>query len=223
MSKTRVLVVDDHPFFLAGLVQWLDRQPTLTCCGQAGSVAEARRAVQELQPDVIFMDLRLSDGDGLELIRELTSAQPQLRIVALSQFDEQVYAHRALLAGARGYLMKSEATETALAAVQMVLRGGTYVSRSVAAQLLENLFPDPVCPIPQIARLSDRELQVFQLLGSGSSVRQISARLKISPKTVETYREHLKEKLGAKDSEILRQLAANWVTTGQLPDQRPRT
>jgi DNA-binding NarL/FixJ family response regulator len=177
--------------------------------------------VAELRPDVVLLDLRLPDGDGMDLIRELSETHPQTRIIALSQLDEDTYAHRALRAGARGYVMKSEATETALSAIQTALRGETYVSRRVAARLTQNLFPDPASSSPELARLSDRELQVFQLLGSGSSTREIAERLKISPKTVETYREHLKEKLRLSDGATLIRAATLWVEKGRL-DNGPR-
>jgi DNA-binding NarL/FixJ family response regulator len=216
MNKIRVMVVDDHPFFRTGIVQWLNQQDQLTSCGEAGSVAEARSRIAELRPEVILMDLRLGDGDGLDLIRELTESHPQTRIIALSQFDEDAYAHRALRAGARGYLMKSEATENVLAAIQATLRGETYVSRRASARLMQNLFPDPACSAPDLARLSDREIQVFQLLGSGSSTREIAERLKISPKTVETYREHLTEKLHLPDGATLLRAATLWVEKGRL-------
>lgn len=216
MNRTRVMVVDDHPFFRTGIVQWLNQQEMLTCCGEAGSVAETRRAVTELQPEVILMDLRLSDGDGLDLIRELTETHPKIRIVALSQSDEDTYAHRALRAGARGYLMKSEATETVLTAIQTALRGETYVSRRMVARLTTNLFPDPASNEFDLARLSDRELQVFQLLGTGSNTREIAERLKISPKTVETYREHLKVKLRLPDTHSLLRVATLWAERGRL-------
>ncbi len=226
MGKIRVLVVDDHPFFRSGLAQWLNQQERVICCGEAGSVGEARRVVAELQPDVVLMDLRLGDGEGLELIRELAPQQPQLRIVALSQFDENNYAHRALQAGARGYLMKSEATETVLAAIHTVMQGRIHLSPRMAANLLQNIFPDPVSPTVDLAKLSDRELQVFQLLGAGLSTLEIGKRLKISPKTVETYRQHLKEKLGAADGSALLRVATVWVESGRLepdpPAPRPR-
>ena len=160
--------------------------------------------------------MRLGDGDGLDLIRELTETHPKIPIVALSQFDEEAYAHRALRAGARGYIMKSAATETVLAAIQTVLKGEIYVSRRMAARLTQNLFPDPASNKPDLAQLSDRELQVFQLLGTGSNTREIAERLKISPKTVETYREHLKEKLRLPDGPALLRAATIWVEHGRF-------
>lgn len=215
-KKIRVMVVDDHPFFRAGIIQWLKQQDSLEFCGEAGSIAEARRLARELRPDVLLMDLRLGDGDGLDLIPELIESHPKTRILVISQFDEDTYAHRALRAGARGYLMKSEPTETALEAIQKISQGETYLSRRVVARLAENLFPDPISKTPELARLSDRELQVFQMIGSGSHTRDIAERLKISPKTVDTYRENLKNKLRLTNGTALTRAAKNWVERGRL-------
>lgn len=212
--KSRVLVVDDHAFFRSGIANWLNQQSNLICCGEAASVAAARVAVAELRPDIVLQDLGLGDGDGLELTRELSEAHPSIRIIVLSQHDEATYAHRALQAGARGYIMKSEATEVVLAAIETVERGEIYLSRAAAGRLLHNLFPDPASKTTGLARLSDRELQVFQLLGSGCPPREIAARLKISVKTVDTYREHLKNKLGLTDGGALLRAATLWVEKG---------
>ena len=218
-EKIRVLVVDDHPFFRSGLIEWINRHPPLTCCGAADTVAAARRVAAQLRPDIVLLDLRLPDGDGLELIRYLHEDCPVVRVIALSQYDEIDYAHRALQAGARGYVMKSEAAESVLAAIQAVLHGEAYVSRSVAARLTHNLFPDPASTSSDLARLSDRELEVFQMLGAGCRRREIAEHLKISPKTVETYREHLKEKLHVSGASALRRVATLWVETGRLATQ----
>ena len=217
MSKVvRVLVVDDHPFFRSGVVQWINQQNEIVCCGVADTVATARHAVTELRPDVVLLDLGLSDGDGLDLTSEISESNPSVRIVILSHRDEDVYAHRALRAGARGYVMKSEATDTVLTAVQTVMRGEIYVSRPVAARTLQRLFPDLASATPEMARLSDREVQVFQLLGAGCGNREIAGTLKISPKTVETYRENLKQKLHLPDAAALIGAATHWVERGQL-------
>jgi DNA-binding NarL/FixJ family response regulator len=172
--------------------------------------------VVKTRPDVILMDLRLGDGEGLDLIAEITQAHPQIRSVALSQFDEDIYAHRAMQAGARGYLMKSEATESVLAAIQTVMEGGIHLSPGMAAKLLQNIFPDPASRSLSLARLSNRELQVFQLLGGGLSTIEISKHLMLSPKTVETYREHLKDKLGLGDASALLRAATLWAESGRL-------
>ena len=216
MKKIRVLIVEDHPFFRSGLAQWLNQQEKVTCCGEAGSLTDARKAVVKTRPDVILMDLRLGDGEGLDLIAEITQAHPQIRSVALSQFDEDIYAHRAMQAGARGYLMKSEATESVLAAIQTVMEGGIHLSPGMATKLLQNIFPDPASRSLSLARLSNRELQVFQLLGGGLSTIEISKHLILSPKTVETYREHLKNKLGLGDASALLRAATLWAESGRL-------
>jgi DNA-binding NarL/FixJ family response regulator len=214
--KIRVLVVDDHPFFRTGIIQWIDQQQQLSCCGEAGSIAQARSAVQDLKPDVVLLDLHLPDGDGLDLCAELNQSMPEIRILCLTHRDENTYAHRALKAGARGYVMKSEATDTVLAGILAVMNGEIHVSRQVAARALHNLFPDPASSSPDLARLSDRELQVFQLIGAGCGNREISEVLKISTKTVETYRERLKEKLHLSDAPALLKAAEHWVQHGKL-------
>ena len=216
MNPSRVLIIDDHPLFRSGVAVWLNNQPDFVCCGEADSVRSAREVAATSDPHVILLDLRLPDGDGLDLLRELTGQHSATRVLILSQQDEVVYAHRALNCGARGYLMKSEAAEVLRVALETVLRGEVFVSRPVAARLLHNLFPDPVAPMPGLEHLSDRELQVFQLLGSGMGSRQVAERLKISPKTVDTYREHLKEKLGLADGKALLAAAQQWVREGRL-------
>ena len=216
MQKTRILVVDDHPFFRAGIVQWLEAQEGLHCCGQADSVAAARLALKSAAVDVILMDLQLGDGDGLDLIMEFTANYPNVRILALSHCDDDIYAHRALRAGARGYLMKSEATDAVQRAIETIMRGEIYLSRRASARLLQNLFPDPTSPGSDLAKLTDRELQIFQLLGSGCPPREIADQLKISPKTVDTYRERLKDKLGLEDGSALIRAATLWVEKGRL-------
>jgi len=219
-KRARVLVVDDHPFFRSGVISWLERQAGLAPCGEAGTVFETREAVEALRPDIVLMDHRLTEGDGLDLLRELIDRHPAVRIIVLSQADEDVFAHRAGRAGARGYVMKSEATDVLLAAIQTVLRGGLHLSRRAAARMMQNLFPDPAGAGSDLARLSDRELQVFQLLGAGSGVTEIADSLKISPRTVETHRERLKAKLGVLDAAALLRLATIWVEQGRMVNVR---
>lgn len=216
MKKIRILIVEDHLFFRSGLAQWLNQQQGLSCCGEAASVKEAREAIRLLQPDVILMDLRLGDGEGLDLIEETSQEYPKIRIIALSQFDEDVFAHRALQAGARGYLMKSEATESVTAAIQTVLAGGIHLSPRMGAKLLQNIFPDPASQHPDLAKLSNRELQVFQLIGGSMTTMQIAQHLKLSHKTIETYRENLKQKLGLADGAALVRSAKLWMEEGRL-------
>jgi DNA-binding NarL/FixJ family response regulator len=216
MKKIRVLIVEDHTFFRSGLAQWLNLQEGLICSGEAGSASEARKAVATKEHDVILMDLRLGDGEGLELIAEVIREQPHIRIIALSQFDEEAYTHRALRAGARGYLMKSEATEAVLSAIETVMNGGIHLSPRMAARLIQKIFPDSASRELDLARLTDRELQVFQLLGSGLSTIEIGKHLSLSHKTIETYREHLKDKLGLADAPSLLRAATLWVESGRI-------
>jgi DNA-binding NarL/FixJ family response regulator len=215
-QKLRILVVDDHPFFRTGIVQWLNQQSDLQCCGEAENIAQARKAIEQLKPDVVLLDLHLPDGDGLDLCSEVSQSLPGTRILCLTHRDENTYAHRALRNGARGYVMKSEATDTVYSGIQAVMKGEIFVSRQVAARALHNLFPDPASASPDLAKLSDRELQVFQLIGAGCGNREVSETLKISPKTVETYRERLKEKLNLADANALAKAATHWVEHGRL-------
>jgi DNA-binding NarL/FixJ family response regulator len=225
MPTTRVFVVDDHPFFRKGVVSWLEYQNGFVCCGEAESIAAARRSIPESRPDVLLLDLQLKDGDGLALAKEFSEQYPEMRILVVSYSEEDVFAHRALLAGARGYIMKSEAPETVLEAIQRLMRGELYFSRTMSARLLHNLFPDPASKERELARLSDRELQVFQMLGARCRNGEIAAALKISPKTVDTYRENLKQKLGLFDADALVEAATFWVRNGRLPPaaSRPKT
>ena len=215
-TKTRVMIVDDHPFFRDGLAMWLNQQVGVTTCGEAGSMAEARGEIERLKPDVVIMDLRLGDGEGLELIRELVPHYPETRFLAMSQFDEGLYAHRALQAGARGYVMKCEATETVMAAIDAVMAGEIHLSPKMEGRVLQNLFPDMASRKVDLSKCSDRELQVFELLGAGRSTREIGEHLKLSPKTVETYRENLKKKLRLQDGAALLRAATLWAESGSL-------
>jgi DNA-binding NarL/FixJ family response regulator len=216
MKKLRILIVDDHPFFRSGLAQWLNQQEGLICCGEADSIKNARISIDQLKPDVVLVDLRMGDGEGLDLIQDTAQHYPEMRLIALSQFDEDVYAHRSLQAGARGYLMKSEATESVLDAVHKVVAGGIHLSPRMSAKLLHNIFPDPAAQHPDLAKLSNRELQVFHLLGSGMSTIQVAKHLNLSHKTVETYRENLKQKLGLADALALVSTAKRWMEEGRL-------
>lgn len=215
-KKTKVLVIDDHPFFRRGVVDWLNHQRDLFCCGDADSLATARSTLALSEPEIVLLDLHMRDGSGMDLLRELSRDHPTIAVIILSQSDEDVYAQRALKMGARGYVMKSQATESVLEAIQAVLKGEIYVSRPIAARALHRLMPDPGASLRNLVPLSDRELQVFQLLGGGCSNREIAETLNISIKTVETYREHLKNKLSLPDAEFLIKAAKRWVNEGKF-------
>lgn len=211
-QKGRVLVADDHPIVRDGLVQLINQQADLICCAEAATQAEVFAAVTSHKPDLLVLDLRLRDGDGLELIKSLKSQHPDLPVLVLSQFDEELYAERALRAGALGYVMKEQASNEVVDAMRMVLKGKIYVTPEMTARLLQKAITSrPATTAPTSENLTDRELQVLQFLGSGLSTREIAEKVRLSVKTVETYREHLKHKLNLRNSEELIYYARSWV------------
>src|SRR5437867_4759246 len=176
--KTRILVVDDHPIVCQGLAEVINRQSGWECCGTATSIAEVQNLVPRLNPDLLLLDLRLGSGDGLEAIKCLKGQFPDLRILVISQFDENVYAERALRAGALGYVMKEQATEEVLRAIRTVLGGQLYVSPRVSMMAVKRILETkPVVNGPDFSSLSDRELHVFKAIGAGMSNKQIAADL----------------------------------------------
>ena len=211
LNRIRILVVDDHPLVREALSAVINRHPEFVCCGEAASAAETLKAVAAHSPDLVLLDLWLDKGDGLELIKTLRLQHPALRILVLSQFEESVYAERALRAGARGYVMKEQASKEVVAAMQKVLAGELYVSPKMAAIALHKLVePKNRNGAGSIEGLTDRELQIFELLGAGMSTRRIADSLSLSFKTIETHRENIKHKLGLRDAAELTHSAANW-------------
>lgn len=210
--RKRVLVADDHPIVRDGLVQLINQQADLMCCGQAATQTEVFAAITSHRPELLVLDLRLKDGDGLELIKSLKSQHPDLPILVLSQFDEELYAERALRAGAFGYVMKEQASKEVVDAMRTVLAGRLYVTQAMTARLLQKAITtkQPFAE-PSAENLTDRELQVLNYLGSGISTRDIATKMRLSIKTVETYREHIKHKLGLRNAEELIYYARNWA------------
>lgn len=208
----RVLLVDDHPIVRQGLSRIIANEPGLTVCGEAETVREARQAVRDLEPDVVVVDLSLKEGDGIELVRELRAHHPALPLLVLSMHDESVYAGRLLAAGANGYIMKHAASEQFIGALRQVLEGGTYLSETARASRAGQggRGGSPRSPVDA---LSNRELQVLQMVGRGLSSRQVAEALHLSVKTVEAHRQRIKGKLGLRTGAQLVQFAANWVTS----------
>lgn len=216
--RHRILLVDDHPFMRAGLGQLIERQPDLTVCGEAGNPAEALTAIHQLKPDLILTDLTMPGRSGLEFVKDLHAADSGRAVLVISMHDEAVYAERALRAGARGYIMKEAGGEALLAAIRQVLRGEVYVSPRMSARILEGLSTRrPRGSSSPIEKLTDREFEVFQLVGQGKSTRDIAEQLHLSSKTVDVHRSHIKEKLELKDTTALIRHAVRWVET-QNPD-----
>ncbi len=212
--RRRVLLVDDHPFMRAGLAQLIDRQPDLRVAGEAGSPSEALQHLSKLVPDLVLTDLTMPGRGGLEFIRDLRAAQPALAILVVSMHDEAVFAERALRAGARGYIMKEAGGEKLLAAIRRVLAGEVYLSSGMSARVLENVAARrPRGSSSPIEKLTDREFEIFQMIGRGKSTRDIADELHLSSKTVDVHRSHLKEKLDLRDSTALIRHAVRWVET----------
>jgi len=201
-----VLLVDDHPIVREGLAARIDMEDDLVVCGMAANAEQAVDLIAQSNPDLVVTDLSLSGKPGLELIKDIRAARPNLPILVLSIHDEELWAERVLRAGAQGYVMKAQATEKVMEAIRRVLSGGVWLSDRMSSQLLGRLTQGRNAPSDSpLATLSDRELEVFQMIGRGMSMRDIAMQLYLSSKTVEVHREHIKEKLGLKSSaELLR-------------------
>ncbi len=209
MTKAaRVLIVDDHPIVRQGLTQLIERVDDLEVCGEAHDAASAAEAIDALEPDVAIVDLMLEGSSGVALIKELKRRRPDTPLLVLSMHDEAVYAERALKAGAHGYIMKEAATSQMLTALRRVLAGEVYVSERMGARILRRMVGGSASD--GIEQLSDRELEVFQWLGRGLSVNEIAERLKVSPKTVESFRAHIKDKLDLANSAEVVRVAVRW-------------
>jgi DNA-binding NarL/FixJ family response regulator len=211
-SRSTVFIVDDHPVFREGLARIINRENNLVVCGEASGAAEALRRLDRLKPDLVIVDIALEGMNGIDLARSVRTRLPDSRVLMVSMYPESLYGERALRAGAHGYVMKRESGRTLLAAMRRVLAGKTYVSRQLNERILRHLScPGRAAPGPEVDRLSDRERQVFELIGQGLGTRAIAERLGVSMKTVETHREHIKDKLGLGRTAELVQRAIQWV------------
>jgi len=215
-AKSRVFIVDEHPIVRQGLTLLINREPDLTVCGDAEEAASALDRIQELKPDLIIVDVSLNGPDGLALLKNIRVLDAHLPVLMLSMLDETLYAERALRAGASGYIMKQEETERLLGAIRRILSGEIYLSERMADRMLQRFTggnqADPQSPI---AELTDRELEVFRLIGEGRGTRQIAEELHISVKTVESYQAHIKVKLSLKNARELVQRAIQWTVAGK--------
>jgi DNA-binding NarL/FixJ family response regulator len=211
--KKRILVVDDHPIVRQGLSQLINQEEDLTVCGAAKDASSALEAIAGSQPDLLIVDVSLEGPDGLDLLKTVRLRDPALPVLVLSMHDESLYAERALRAGARGYIMKQAATEGLLGAIRRILGGDIYVSDSVASRMLQQ-FTGRATPTERspVEGLSDRELEVFRMIGQGHGTREIADLLHLSVKTVESYQAHIKEKMSLKNSRELVQHAVRWVS-----------
>jgi DNA-binding NarL/FixJ family response regulator len=212
----KVLLVDDHPLVREGLVNLISQQADLQICGEAGNEPQALELIRMVQPDVAIVDISLETGSGIELIKSIKAMFPAVTVLVLSMHDESLYAERALRAGARGYIMKREAAKKVIEAIRCVLAGQLYVSDKVAALMAEKFVEGrSAATASPIEQLSNRELEVFQLLGLGHNTRQIADHLHVGFKTVQAYCARIKEKLKlANATELLRE-AIRWQESRQ--------
>jgi len=209
--KKTVFLVDDHPIVRQGLTLLINQEADLAVCGEAQEMQSALPAIQSAKPDIIIVDISLSGPDGLELLKNIRIISPRLPVLILSMHDESIYAERALRAGANGYIMKQEATENVLVALRRILSGEIYVSEKIANSMLQHYVRGAhPAQHSSIAELTDRELEVFRLIGDGQGTRQIAETLHLSVKTVESYQAHIKEKLSLRSARELVQHAVEW-------------
>ncbi len=210
--RQRVLVVDDHPMLRAGLRELINKQADLECCGEAGDAGEALSAISRCHPDVLVTDLSMPGRSGAELIKDALALHPRLPILVVSMHDERIHAERVLRAGARGYVMKEAGPEKLLAAIRKVAAGEVYASEQLAARLLDTFIGRSVRgALSPVEKLSDREFDVFRLLGDGLPTADIARRLHLSAKTVATHRAKIKTKLEIGTASELISYATRWV------------
>ncbi len=211
IGKKTVFVVDDHPLLRQGLALLINREADLAVCGEAEEASAAMKAIASVMPDILIADISLNGPDGLDLLKNLRVLYPDLPVLILSMHDESIYAERALRARANGYIMKQEATEKVLVAVRRILDGEIYLSDRMANKLLQQYMRGNTARIDsRLAALSDRELEVFRMIGEGLGTRRIAETLHLSMKTVESYQAHLKEKLSLRTGRELMQHAIQW-------------
>ncbi|KPK86005.1 MAG: LuxR family transcriptional regulator [Phycisphaerae bacterium SM23_33] len=210
-DRKKVLIVDDHPVIRYGITQTVEQEPDMLVCGQAEDVQGALEAVERLEPDVAVVDISLKHSSGIELIKQLRQRRPGLPVLVLSMHDESLYAERALRAGARGYVTKAEPPERIVEGIRQILQGGVYVSDALGRRMLRVMVGGkPGSEVFLVDRLSDREFEIFELIGQGLPTREIAQRLQLSIKTVETHRERIKDKLKLDSAADLLKYAIRW-------------
>ncbi|MEE4165378.1 MAG: response regulator transcription factor [Desulfocapsaceae bacterium] len=209
---TNILIVDDHPIFRMGMRELLNQEEDFTVCAVAENIGGARKALKEHEIDLAIIDISLSKENGLDLVKEIAAGPSRLPVLVLSLHDESVWAERAIRAGARGYVMKKEASESVISAIRNILDGKIHVSSSMMAHLLDKFQVNPgVSGAPTVDVLTDREIEVFRLIGSGLATREIASRMNLGIKTIGTYRDRIKQKLCIKNGAELTRRAVLWI------------
>jgi len=220
--NARILIVDDHPFMRAGLALIIGRQPDLTVVGEAGDSEEALRLLAASPVDLVLADVTMPGRTGFEFIRDLREHYPNIAVLVVSMHDEMLYAQRMMHAGARGYIMKAAGVDQVLVAIRRVLAGDVYLSPAVSDRVLEDLVGRPQRGSSSpLAKLTDREFEIFQLIGRGQNTRAIAVQLSLSPKTVDVHRGHIREKLGLENAAAVVHAAARWFESAGHADTGP--
>ena len=208
--KNRIVIVEDHPIVRRGMAQLINFEEDMCTVGEAETTFIAHKTLEREKPDLVLVDLSLKGGSGLELIKDIKKLYPKMLIIVVSLHDENVYAERVMRAGAKGYIMKSEATESILTAIRQVLDGGIYLSPNMKTKMLNKIVSGVDNSVHTVDLLSDREFEVFEMVGKGITTKKIARELNLSIKTIETYKSHIKTKLNIKDSTELIQFATEW-------------
>jgi DNA-binding NarL/FixJ family response regulator len=209
---SRILIVDDHPLVRQGLIGLISTQPDFEVCGEASGIAEALQLAEKTDPDVAIIDITLEDGSGIELIKDLKERHPGLKLLVVTMHDELVFAERALRAGAMGYVNKQEISRTIISAVREILKGKLYLSQRTTDRMVRlAVGSKPLLGQSPIERLTDREIEIFEMIGQGLTSRQIAGKLELSPKTVDAHRERIKQRLELKNVTELTKHAVQWV------------
>lgn len=213
-NRRKVLIVDDHPLVREGLADLINKEKDIVVCGWAKDIPQTIKAIEKLKPDVVTVDISLENASGLDLMKDIKASFPGLPVLVLSMHQESIYAERAIRAGAKGYITKQEATKKVITAIRKVLEGRLYLSETMKEKLLYSLIgnDESDAGTSPIDRLTDRELEVFRLIGQGKATRQIAEQLCLSAKTIETYRSRIKEKLNLSSGSELLRCAFQWAS-----------
>lgn len=212
-ERRRIIIVDDHPLFRHGIAKLISGEPDFVLVAEAAAAPQALDAIRKQKPDLVVLDISLKGPNGIELMKMIKAEDPKLPVLILSMHDELLYAERALRAGARGYVMKQEAMERVMTAMREVLRGEIYLSQGMSRRVIhEHIQGSGERGTLPIDRLSDREMEVLQLIGQGRGVREIAQELNLSVKTIESHREHIKQKFNFTSAREVARYAVQWVT-----------
>ena len=210
--KTKVVIVEDHPLFRERLALLINKEPDMEVCGEADNIRAAMEVIQATQPDAAVVDITLKGSSGLELLKDLKAQSIELPVLVLSMHDESLYAERAIRAGAKGYITKDEASDKVMMAIRKVMGGVIYLSEGTTSRILKNITDGKSSvSAPALSNLTDRELEVFQLIGNGRTTREIAETLNLGLTTIDTYRARIKEKLNLRNATELIHQATDWV------------